>query len=73
MKNQFTPRPLVFPLTKSLNHTPAGLFTWVTNYSNPPASSSFPWAPSPFETVTAGNKQGGAAYRRRGRSGEGRG
>jgi hypothetical protein len=26
MKNQFTPRPLGFPLTKSSNYTPAGLF-----------------------------------------------
>jgi hypothetical protein len=55
MKNQFTPRPLGFFETKSLTYTPAGLFTGVTDYSNPSASSSFsPSSPSPFETVTAG-------------------
>jgi hypothetical protein len=69
-------KTLGFPLTKPLNHTPAELFTWVTDYSNPPPPSFFfffsPKLP-PLEIVTAGNKQGGAAYRRWGRSNEGRG
>jgi hypothetical protein len=55
MKNQFTPRPLGFPLTKSLNHTPVGLFIWVTDYSKTPwLLLLFNRAPSPLETVTAG-------------------
>jgi hypothetical protein len=74
MKNQFTPRPLSYPLTISLNHTPTGLFIRVTNHSkNPPASSSFQPSSLPLETVTAGNKQRDTAYLRRGRSGEERG
>jgi hypothetical protein len=36
MKNQFTPRPLGYPLTISLNHTPAELVPWVTDYARTP-------------------------------------
>jgi hypothetical protein len=38
-------KTLGFPLTKPLNHTPAELFTWVTDYSNPPPSFFFFFSP----------------------------
>jgi hypothetical protein len=61
MKTQFTPRPLGFPSTNSFNHTPAGLFLWVTNYAkSPPASSSIQPSSPPLETVTAEGKKDGA-------------
>jgi hypothetical protein len=56
-ENQFTPRPLGFPLTNSLNHTSARLFLWVTNYANPPQLLLFNRAPSPLETVPAERKR----------------
>jgi hypothetical protein len=65
MKNQLTPRPVGFPQTKSLNYTPADYSHGSLTIRKPPwLLLLFPRAPSPFETVTAGNKQGGAAYRR---------
>jgi hypothetical protein len=41
-ENQFAPRPMGFPLTNSLNHTPTELFLWVTDFANPPGFSFFP-------------------------------
>jgi hypothetical protein len=73
MKNQFTSRPLGFPLTNSLTIPLQDYSSESLTTQKPPQLLLFNRAPSPLETVPVERKKGGAAYQRRGRSGEGRG